>query len=222
MANYTTGQIVVDGMFVDPIDNQITFAGRVPTTVARPTRRPTSRPSASRSPSRSTRCTASAGVIVPGDQVNILVARTQLLRPARPRATATSSRSDTGQTVTPRRRGDLQSGPVLYQAAKVLFVDKTGRAPAGRGQQTGTNTATPNGAGPDLGQHRPDHARGAAGRRAQLIASIAPRRALPDAAAPELRAGAPSASIARSRAQLPGEDPSQLTPYGPTGIQNQR
>ena len=60
VANYATGQILVDGMFADPIDNQITFAGRVSDGLwcDRSGRR-TSRRSASRSPSRSTRCTAS-------------------------------------------------------------------------------------------------------------------------------------------------------------------
>ncbi len=58
VANFATGQIIVDGMFADPIDNQITFSGRLPNDcipllpVARP-----SRVSASRS--RSTRSRAS-------------------------------------------------------------------------------------------------------------------------------------------------------------------
>ena len=74
VANYTTGQILVDGMFADPIENQITF---------RRSRAERLRSDQRRGHRQATPCVGItisvdqtkgvAGVIVPGDFVNILV-----------------------------------------------------------------------------------------------------------------------------------------------------
>ena len=110
---------------------------------------------------------------------------------------------------------------VLYQAAKVLFVDKTAVPQPGEvSSTTGTNTATPNGQAQTtvntglITLEVPAHA-------AQLLASVSPDELyltlLPQNYTPEALP-----KLEPFPAVLPGEDPSQLTPYGPTGIQNQR
>jgi pilus assembly protein CpaB len=191
VANYTTGQILVDGMFADPIDSQITFAGRVPSDCG-------SIDPATNKPAQCVAVTVSvdqvrgvAGVIVPGDLVNVLVLP------------------------------DAETGParVLYQAAKVLFVDKTAVPQPGEVNQTGSNAATPN------GQAQTTLNTGlitfeVPAKASQLIASISPDKLyltlLPPNYTPVPLSADPYPAV------LPGEDPSQLTPYGPSGIQNQR
>ena len=81
-----------------------------------------------------------AGVIVPGDLVNILVMPdTGFCKDA---ATRTGDVNDVltlpnGQQPAPGRRRDLQPARVLYQAAKVLFVDKTAVPQPGEVNETG-------------------------------------------------------------------------------------
>ena len=143
MANYSTGQILVDGMFADQIDNQITFAGRVPDDCGA-TDPPTNKPE---------QCVAItisvdqvhgvAGVIVPGDNVNILVQpETQQLRGARPRGKGgIDHRPDAGPVSWPRAAPSSATRPAcLYQAAKVLFVDKTAVPQPGEVSANGSNT----------------------------------------------------------------------------------
>jgi pilus assembly protein CpaB len=197
VANYTTGQILVDGMFADAIDNQITFAGRVPTDCG-------AIDPATNKPEQCVAVTVSvdqvrgvAGLIVPGDLVNVLV--------------VDEATSQAGSNPAPAR--------VLYQAAKVLFVDKTAVPQPGEVSQTGTNTATPN------GQAQTSVNTGlitfeVPAKASQLIASISPDKLYLTLLPPNYTPVPLSADAYPS--VLPGEDPAQLTPYGPTGIQNQR
>jgi len=198
VANYSTGQILVDGMFADAIDNQITFAGRIPSDCG-------AIDPATNKPTQCVAVTISvdqvhgvAGVIVPGDFVNMLV----LPEGGTGAANAASA---------PAR--------VLYQAARVLMVDKTAVPQPGEVTQSGTNTATPS------GQAQTSSNSGlitleVPAKAAQIIASISPDRLyltlLPPNYTPEPLPQQDYPAV------LPGEDGSQLTPYGPNGLQNQR
>jgi hypothetical protein len=220
VANYTTGQILVDGMFADAIDNQITFAGRVPDDCGGidPT---TGKPAQCVAVTISVdQVRGVAGVIVPGDLVNILVLPDT---PFCGGATGDAGGIVTfgsNQQPTPGGAGICNPARVLYQAAKVLFVDKTAVPQPGEVNSTGTNTATPN------GQAQTSVNTGlitlqVPAQASQLIAAIAPNKLyltlLPPNYTPE-----PLPQPEPFVGALPGEDPTQLTPYGPTGIQNQR
>jgi hypothetical protein len=221
VANYTPGQVLVDDMFADAIDNQITFAGRVSDQCG-------ATDPATNKPAQCVGITISvdqvhgvAGVIVPGDLVNILV----LPETGNCGAPGTAK----GNIVTtpqgnqaPQQGAVIVCNParVLYQAAKVLFVDKTAVPQPGEVTSNGSNTATPN------GQAQTSVNTGlitleVPAAAAQLIASVTPDELyltlLPQNYQPETLG-----PIDSFPAVLPGEDPAQLTPYGPSGIQNQR
>jgi hypothetical protein len=236
VANYTTGQILVDGMFADPIENQITFAGRVPNDCALPN----TVGSTNGKPVPCVAITISvdqtrgvAGVIVPGDFVNILV-QPEAGYCKKPDTNGTItiegskgsviSKPDQGQVTQGQ---NLDAGTVLcnparflYQAAKVLFVDKTAVPQPGEITSTGTNSATPTGAAQTsvntglITIEVPPSA-------ALLIASIAPEELyltlLPQNYVPEA-----IPKLDPLAATLPGEDKDQLTPYGPQGFQGQK
>lgn len=219
VANYTTGQILVDGMFADPIENQITFAGRVPNDCA-----PIGLDgSATGQPVPCVGVTITvdtvrgvAGLIVPGDYVNILV------QPETSFCTGTSPSKGgvvtQDATSTPLPDGATICNParILFQAARVLFVDKTAVPQPGDINATGTGTqatgATTNGG--LLTLEVPPAA-------AQLIASIDPSlmylTLLPPDYVPEALG-----QIDPFPAVLPGEDATRLTPYGPQGFQGQK
>jgi pilus assembly protein CpaB len=198
VANYSTGQILVEGMFADAIDNQITFAGRIPSDCG-------STDPATNKPAQCVAVTVSvdqvhgvAGLIVPGDLVNVLLL-------------PDSAGGQNGSNSAPAR--------VLYQAAKVLFVDKTAVPQPGEVNQTGANTATP------TGQAQTSVNTGlitfeVPAKASQLIASISPDKLYLTLLPPNYTPVPLSPD--GYPAVLPGEDPAQLTPYGPTGIQNQR
>jgi hypothetical protein len=235
VANYTTGQILVDGMFADQVESQITFAGRVPNDCAAPN----SAGSTSGKPVPCVGITISvdqtrgvAGVIVPGDFVNILVV---------PETTYCKTPDDAGKVTVEAPKGGVisKSDPgqiaqgqaidggtnvcnparVLYQAAKVLFVDRTAVPQPGEVTASG-NTATATGAAQTsvntglITLEVPASA-------AALIASIDPAAfyltLLPQNYSPEVIAG-----VQPFPATLPGEDKDQLTPYGPQGFQGQK
>jgi Flp pilus assembly protein CpaB len=223
VANYTNGQILVDGMFADAIDNQITFAGRVPEDCG-------AVDPATGKPAQCVAITISvdqvrgvAGVIVPGDLVNILVMPdTNFCKDS---ATLTGDANDVltlpnGQSAPPGGAVICNPTRVLYQAARVLFVDKTAVPQPGEVSQTGSSTATPN------GQAATSVNTGlitleVPAKASQLIASIAPNRLYLTLLPPNYTPVALPQQDALL-GSLPGEDPTQLTPYGPTGIQNQR
>ena len=205
VANYATGQILVDGMFADPIDNQITFAGRVPNDCA-----PAGfEGSTTNKPVPCVGITISvdqtkgvAAVVVPGDYVNVM------LKPI------------TECTVESTKPTDCTPARVLYQSARVLFVGQTAVPQPGEVGANGATTATPNGTSQTttntglITLEVPPKA-------AQLIASVnggdiylalLPANYQPEAL-PKLDA---------FPTVLPGEDPNALTPYGPAGFQSQK
>ena len=205
VANFATGQILVDGMFADPIENQITFAGRVPNDCA-----PTGfEGSTTNKPVPCVGITISvdptkgiAGVVVPGDFVNVMMS------------------PSTQCNVEAKAPADCTPARMLFQAARVLFVDKTAVPQPGEVGSNGTVTATPSGT-----------AQGSTNaglitlevpvKAAQLLASVDPTSLylslLPASYTPE--------AIPRLDSfppVLPGEDPNILTPYGPAGFQSQK
>jgi Flp pilus assembly protein CpaB len=238
VANYTTGQILVDGMFADQVESQITFAGRVPNDCALPN----TVGSTNNKPVPCVAITISvdqtkgvAGVIVPGDFVNILV---------QPETAYCKKPDDAGKITIEAPKGAVVSKPdaaqiaqgqavdggtnicnparFLYQAARVLFVDKTAVPQPGEITASGTNTATPTGAAQTsvntglITLEVPPQA-------ALLIASIAPEELyltlLPQNYSPE---AIPKQAAFPVDGLLPGEDLNQLTPYGPQGFQGQK
>jgi hypothetical protein len=230
VANYTTGQILVDGMFADPIENQITNAGRVPNDCAAAG----TGGSTSGKPVPCTAITISvdqiegvAGLIVPGDYVNVLVLPDTAFC-EKPDETGTITIThDKGAVITkpdPTQAGQSQAidgGTIvcnparyLYQQAKVLFVDKNVIPQPGEVNATSGGAAAASGTGGLITLEVPPKA-------AQLIASVAPTQLdltlLPPDYAPEAVGELdPFATV------LPGEDPTQLTPYGPQGFQGQK
>jgi hypothetical protein len=203
VANYATGQILVDGMFADPIENQITFAGRVPNDCA-----PTGfEGSTTNKPVPCVGITISvdqtkgvAGVIVPGDYVNVLLA-------------PTCSSDTTGASGCAPAR-------VLFQQVRVLFVDKTAVPQPGEVGANGTTTATPTGSATGT-QNTGLITLEVPAKSAQLLATVAPTdlylTLLPSTYTPEALP-----KIDTFPSVLPGEDPNVLTPYGPAGFQSQK
>ncbi|HEX4818633.1 MAG TPA: RcpC/CpaB family pilus assembly protein [Acidimicrobiales bacterium] len=205
VANYATGQILVDGMFADPIESLTTFAGRVPNDCA-----PVGfQGSTTNKPVPCVGVTISvdqvhgvAGVIVPGDYVNVMV---------KPENTADCTNS--AQVVCSPLR-------VLYQAARVLFVDKSAVPQPGEVTGNGTSTANPTGtaqAAANTGLITLEVPQ----KAAQLIGSVASSgiylSLLPAQYTPEAMP-----KLDTFPDVLPGEDPNQLTPYGPAGFQSQK
>lgn len=219
VAPLATGQVLVDGMFADPIESQITFAGRVPDSCG-----------PNDAAGKPTPCVAIsmqfdqvrgvAGVIVPGDFVNILLS---------PNSTAICGDAGGGQAggnsgVVERRSPDLAQGNqqdrglnictparYLYQSVQVLFVDKTAVPLPGEQTATNANGATQTTSGGLITFAVPPQA-------AQLLASVDAGKLyltlLPNNYSP-----VPIGPLNAFPANLPGEDATQLTPYGPNGIQ---
>lgn len=224
VANFATGQIIVDGMFADPIDNQITFSGRVPNDcvdVPGGTAKPCVGITISVDQVRGV-----AGVIVPGDFVNILVKPTTFYcakddTQQAPEGAIVSD-PDPGQQLGIKSDGNVtlcNPARYLYQAAKVLFVDKTAVPQPGEVNATG-NAATPNGS-TQTSVNSGLITLEVPATAAQLIASVNPESIyltlLPQDYKPEALP-----KLDPFPALLPGEDPTQLTPYGPQGISGQK
>jgi hypothetical protein len=235
VANYTTGQILVDGMFADPIDNQISFGNRVPNDCAPPNTNGSSN-------GKAVPCVGItisvdqtkgvAGVIQPGDFVNILVMpETGYCKKPDDKGVITIegpkgaiiSKPDPGQVAAGQAidGGTILCNPArfLYQAAKVLFVDKNAIPQPGEVNANGS-TATANG-GTATSVNTGLITLEVPPQAAAMIASVAPEELyltlLPQNYVPE--------AIPRLdplNGVLPGEDPTRLTPYGPTGFQGQK
>jgi hypothetical protein len=236
VANYTTGQILVEGMFADPIENQITFAGRVPNDCSLPN----TADSTNGKPVPCTAITISvdqtrgvAGVIVPGDSVNILV-QPDTAYCKKPDDTgkvsieasksAIISKPDAAQIVESQTAdaGTIFCNParLLYQNARVLFVDRTAVPQPGEITSTGASTATPSGATASavntglITLEVPVSA-------SIVIASVAPDEIyltlLPQTYTPEALP-----RLDPFQTLLPGEDVTKMTPYGPQGFQGQK
>jgi len=207
VAQFATGQILVDGMFADPIDSLTTFAGRVPNDCA-----PVGfQGSTTNKPVPCVGVTISvdqthgvAGVVVPGDYVNVMV---------KPENAGCPEGTSAQVVCSPLR--------VLYQAARVLFVDKSAVPQPGEVTGNGTgSTANPSGTTQTASNtglitlEVPQKA-------AQLIGSVGSDSVyltlLPAQYTPEA-----IPALTTFPDVLPGEDPNQLTPYGPAGFQSQK
>lgn len=232
VANLATGQVLVDGMFADQVDSQITFAGRVPDQCG-----PTSAATGKLEP-----CVAItlsfdqtrgvAGVIVPGDFVNILMNPTDTANcPATAQEAQAASAGGTGaqeqgsasggKAVFERLYPDIAASQqsdrglnicdparYLYQAVQVLFVDKT--AVPQPGEATASTTVAQSSGGLITFAVPP--------QAAQMLASVDPEQ-LYLTLLPPTYTPFPLPAMNAFPAVLPGEDQAQLTPYGPQGIQ---
>jgi pilus assembly protein CpaB len=223
VANLATGQVLVDGMFADQIDSQITFAGRVPEQCG-PTNATTGKlePCVAISLQFDT-VKGVAGVIVPGDFVNILLSPTSTGNCTAPAQAAggTAQGAGSGKSVIERLYPDIAASQqpdrgvnfcdparYLYQSVQVLFVDKTAVPQPGETTASSTQAAASGGL---ITFAVPPEA-------AQTLASVDPAQLyltlLPTNYQPY-----PLPPLNAFPAALPGEDQAQLTPYGPTGIQ---
>jgi Flp pilus assembly protein CpaB len=219
IAPLATGQVLVDGMFADPIESQITFSGRVPDSCIVD------------AAGKTTPCVAItlqfdqvkgvAGLIVPGDFVNILLSPSTTVNCSGAGAQVEGS----GKAVAersypdPSSRGQAQDRGLnictparyLYQSVQVLFVDKS--AVPLPGEQTATTTAggVPVSSGGLITFAVPSTA-------AQLLASVDPAK-LTLTLLPTNYTPVAMPALDAFPTVLPGEDSTQLTPYGPNGIQ---
>lgn len=192
VADLAAGQVLVEGMFVDPIDSQITAARRIA--------------------DENVAITISvdnvrgvAGLIVPGDFVNIMV-------------TADTGLCGGGAAEGEEGGGNQQStavicrtSRVLYQEAQVLFIDQSPIPLPGEQAGTAEGEAAPSAVNTGLITFQVPPA------AAQLLASVSPDgfylTLLPQTYVPEaIPEMDPNITL------LPGEDPQLLTPYGPAGI----
>lgn len=202
VADLAAGQVLVKDMFADPVESQITASRRVPTgnvaiTVSLDQVR------------------AVAGLLVPGDFVNILVAPendfcededTEGLAP--PPIDPETGLPITATFCKPNR--------YLYQEVQILFIDQS-PIPL-PGEQTSTGATTDDGTAP---------APVSAGMitfsvppvAAQTIASVAGNLYL--TLLPTDYTPVPIPPLDPFVPVLPGEDANQLTPYGPNGYQEQ-
>ena len=192
VADLAAGQVLVEGMFVDPIDSQITAARRIA--------------------DDNVAITISvddihgvAGLIVPGDFVNVMIG-------------GGTSCSSGGETEGEGEGGSTGSGSIitetarmLFQEVQVLFVDQS-PIPL-PGEQTGTaeGETAPTAVNTGLITFQvPPQA-------AQLVASVPPGcfylTLLPQTYVPSA-----IPEVDPNLTLLPGEDPALLTPYGPDGI----
>lgn len=195
VADLAAGQVLVEGMFVDPIDSQITAARRIADDNVAIT------------------ITVSdirgvAGLIVPGDFVNVMVIGDG------GNCDGGGGEGEEGGEGVPAGTTAVfcQRARVLYQEVQVLFVDQS-PIPL-PGEQSGTTAegeVAPTAINTGLITFQVPPA------AAQHIASIAPDdfylTLLPQtyvpAAIPDFD---PNVTL------LPGEDPALLTPYGPDGL----
>jgi pilus assembly protein CpaB len=194
VADLARGQVLVEGMFVDPIDSQITAARRiaddnVAITISVDNIR------------------GVAGLIVPGDFVNVMVAQdTGLCGAAAPEGEGGEGGGTGGESTAVLCR----TARVLYQEVQVLFIDQS-PIPL-PGEQTGTPEGeAPTAVNTGLVTFQVPPA------AAQIIAAVPPDgfylTLLPQTYAP-----AAIPEIDPNITLLPGEDPALLTPYGPDGI----
>jgi hypothetical protein len=228
ITDFHTGQILVEGMFADPVDSQITFGNRVQGACG-----PVQASTGAALPCTAITITVDqtrgvAGVIVPGDLVNILVV---------PDTGYCKKPDDKGIVDIEGQKGSviskLDPGPqppllpdggvalcnparYLYQAVKVLFVDKSAIPRPGEVNSTGASTAN-GGTGTATTVNSGLITLQVPAVAAQVIASVAPDEIYLTLVAPDYKP-TPMPKLDPYPAVLPGEDPTQLTPYGPQGI----
>jgi Flp pilus assembly protein CpaB len=198
VADLATGQVLVENMFVDPIDSQITAARRIA--------------------DNNVAITISvddirgvAGLIVPGDFVNIMVAQDtgQCGSGGETEAEANAPAGTTGVLCRTAR--------MLFQEVQVLFIDTSpiplpGEAAAAAAETTDDGAAaatTTVNTGLITFQVPP--------AAAQLIASV-PQDGFYLTLLPQTYVPQAVPAIDPNVALLPGEDAAQMTPYGPNGL----
>jgi Flp pilus assembly protein CpaB len=219
VSDIAAGQVLVDNMFADPVEAQTGFTDRVPEGQVAITMS-----------FDSTR--GVAGVVVPGDYVNILVSPdTETCGSLTPEEDATQAQEEGGEQVTVIEGADKRVAEVplppaqaqqlparnpiyctparyLFQSVQVLFIDKEtvplpGEDPEEEEQQsvdTGLITfAVPPKAAQILASVNAE----------DLYLTLLPRSYDP-VALPVLD---PFPAL------LPGENPAEVTPYGPDGFQ---
>lgn len=192
VADLARGQVLVEGMFVDPVDSQITAARRiaddnVAVTIAVDNIR------------------GVAGLIVPGDFVNVMVfAENDLC--------GGGAEDEDGGAPLPADTTAVicRTARVLYQEVQVLFIDRSpiplpGEQLAAEGEEGPVAVNT----GLITFQVPPE--------AAQLLAAIQPD-AFYLTLLPQTYVPAVIPELDPAIALLPGEDPAILTPYGPDGI----
>jgi Flp pilus assembly protein CpaB len=219
VAGLAKNQILVDGMFANQIESSVTFNSRLDENCG-PAGATTVTPCVALTISVD-QVKGVAGVIVPGDYVNILV------RPAS--ANCGESTGGDGKILSandPARQPSTGNdnkvticspSRYLYQAAKVLLVDKSavpqpGEVADANGTTTGGQSSSSTGNAGLLTLELTPQA-------AQLVSSLDPAdfylTLLPPKYTPQ-----PLPQLDPFPAVLPGEDATQLTPYGPNGFPN--
>ena len=195
VSDLAEGQVLVENMFVDPVNSQITAArrltaGNVAITISVDDVR------------------GVAGLIVPGDLVNIMVVQDNCGQSDEVENLPPEGVEIEGEQVT---AVICRTARYLYQAASVLFVDNNPVLQPGEAAATaaadGTATATI-----DTGLitlQLPPIA-------AQYIASV-PQDGFYLTLLPEQYTPGPIPPLDPLVTLLPGEDANQLTPCGPTG-----
>jgi Flp pilus assembly protein CpaB len=198
VADLATGQVLVENMFVDPIDSQITAARRI------------ADGNVAISISVSD-VTGVAGLIVPGDFVNIMVAADNV------NCTGGQPNEDTPVPPTEGPQAALllcRQARLLYQQAQVLFIDTSpiplpGEAAAAAAAADDEDAPAAINTGLITLQ---------VPAAASLMLASVPQDGfylslLPQTYTPQLVPPVDPLITA-----LPGEDPNQLTPYGPAGL----
>lgn len=192
VGDLAAGQVLVENMFVDPINAQVTAARRIPTNHVAIT-------------ISVDNIRGVAGLIVPGDYVNMMALPGDDVCGLTEGEAAPAGGGETlGQTTlfcNPAR--------MVYQEVQVLFVDKS-PIPL-PGEQTAAEGAAPAGGSGMLTLSVPSDA-------AQRIASVTTDQwyltLLPTDYTP-----APLPPFDPTSPVLPGEDAAVLTPYGPEGFE---
>ncbi|CAN5541670.1 hypothetical protein BH20ACT2_BH20ACT2_22740 [soil metagenome] len=188
VTDLAANQILVDGMFVTPDVGQISSAERLDQVRGQDMTALTISVDEVR---------GVAGLIVPGDQVNILVTQVGEAGEGAPAGTAAASVFD-------------QQARYLYQKVRVLYVDQNPVPQPGEVQQAAAGAPAPPAPANKglLTLLVPADA-------AQRIASVEPGRLYLTLVADDYEP-VPMIPIDPA-APLPGEDPARLTPYGPDG-----
>ena len=219
VAPLAKNQILVDGMFANQIESSTSFNSRVQERCSPENAPPVPCVAISISVDA---VKGVAGVIVPGDFVNILVqpetALCQGADASAPRAGkgGVSGAADPARQPLPGGVTICSPARYLYQAAKVLLVDKTAVPQPGEAS-TNANGTTTGGQSSGTSTNAGLLTLEVTPQAAQLLASLnsgdfyltlLPQTYTPTAL-PQLD---PFPAV------LPGEDATQLTPYGPSGF----
>jgi Flp pilus assembly protein CpaB len=208
---------LVEGMFVDPVQSTASNAGRVPDDCGKPSG---VKQQCVAITLQFDKVHAVAGLISPGDRVNVLIVptlgnkRSDLCALLDDDA-AFAKLSDAARQALFQFNGGPETlictpASYVYQAVKVLFVDHTS---AGAPAAAATDSSGAAAAQVDTGLITFEVPSNAAALLASVSKSELYLTLLPDNYTPvALPAFDPTMPL------LPGQDPAQITPYGPTGF----